>query len=119
MSFRSDLTEDLCTNFFNTDEFGEMVTLTRGNTSVTLQGLYDTPVVQNELGADSTAIEHFPRLFVRQADLPGGKPAKGDVFTLASTDFHTAIKIIALDNVFEKDGVVCYRCKYGVIQNNA
>ena len=117
MSFRSDLAADLNTNFFNVDEFGEMVTLTRGNTSVTLQGLYDTPVVQNDLGAESTAIEHFPRLFVRQADLPDGKPAKGDVFTLASTDFHTAIKIIALDYVFEKDGVVCYRCKYGVISN--
>jgi hypothetical protein len=119
MSFRGDLTDDLRTNFFNVDEFGEMVTLTRGNTSVTLQGLYDTPVVQNDLGAESTAIEHFPRLFVRQADLPGGKPAKGDVFTLSSTDFHTAIKLVALDYVFEKDGVVCYRCKYGVIQNNA
>lgn len=119
MSFRGDLTDDLRTNFFNVDEFGEMVTLTRGNTSVTLQGLYDTPVVQNDLGAESTAIEHFPRLFARQADLPGGKPAKGDVFTLSSTDFHTAIKLVALDYVFEKDGVVCYRCKYGVIQNNA
>ena len=117
MSFRSDLTEDLRTNFFNVDEFGEMVTLNRGQTQVALQGLYDTPVVQNELGADSTAIEHFPRLFVRQADLPGGKPSKDDVFTLASTDFHAAIKLVALDYVFEKDGVVCYRCKYGIITN--
>lgn len=117
MSFRSDLADDLNTNFFNVDEFGEMVSLERGQTTVSLQGLYDTPVVQNELGAESTAIEHFPRLFVRQADLPDGKPAKGDVFDLASTDFHTAIKLIALDYVFEKDGVVCYRCKYGVITN--
>lgn len=117
MSFRSDLTEDLSTNFFNVDEFGESVVLARGNSSVTMPGLYDTPVVQNDLGADSTAIEHFPRLFVRQADLPDGKPAKGDVFTLAATDFHTAIKLVALDYVFEKDGVVCYRCKYGVISN--
>ena len=117
MSFRSDLTDDLSTNFFNVDEFGETVSLTRGQTQVSLPGLYDTPVVQNELGADSTAIEHFPRLFVRQADLPGGKPAKNDVFDLASTDFHTAIKLVALDYVFEKDGVVCYRCKYGVVTN--
>lgn len=116
MAFRDDLADDLNANFFNVEEFGEMVTLKRGNAEVMLQGLFDTPVAESS-GTDVTAIEHYPRLFVRQADLPDGKPTKNDCFVLGSTGFHSAISLIALDFVFEKDGVVVYRCKHKEIKN--
>lgn len=119
MSFRSDLTDDLNTNFFNTEEFGELVTLKRGNAEASIHGLFDTPVEQNyAVGTDEDAIAHYPRLFVRQADLPGGKPLKDDQFVLASSEFHSALMLVALDFVFEKDGVVVYRCKYKAITAN-
>jgi len=112
MAFRDDLTNDLATSFFNTEDFGENLTLVRGATSATIQGLYDTPVANAESnGIDVEAITHYPRLFVRSADLPGGKPRKGDKFVLTSNQFHSSITLVALDYVFEKDGVVVYRCK--------
>ena len=117
MSFRDDLTDDLNANFFNVEEFGETATLQRGNAEATLQCLYDTPVdTDDSVGPDVSAVEHFPRLFVRQADLPGGKPSKDDKFVLGATQFHSAIVLICNEFVFEKDGVVVYRCKYGAPQ---
>lgn len=116
MSFKSDLTDDLNTNFFNTEEFGELVTLRRGSAEASVHGLFDTPVsTTDSMGPDVSVIDHFPRLFVRQADLPGGKPAKNDRFTLAASEFHSALSLVAIDFLFEKDGVVVYRCKYGAL----
>lgn len=115
MSFKSDLTDDLNANFFNAEEFGELVTLRRGAAETTVHGLFDTPVENDPNGLDVTAIEHYPRLFIRQADLPDGKPSKSDRFVLAASEFHSALALIAIDFVFEKDGVIVYRCKYGVL----
>lgn len=111
-TFLEDLTDDLAETFFNVEEFGESITLTRGETSATIKGLFDTPVANaDSMGIDVEAIAHYPRLFVRQADLPNGKPRKNDRFVLASNQFHSSISLVALDYVFEKDGVVVYRCK--------
>lgn len=111
-AFLDDLTADLANNFFNVEEFGENLTLIRGGTSTTIQGLYDSPVATaDSMGIDVEAIAHYPRLFVRQADLPGGKPSKNDRFALYSNQFHSSLSLVALDYVFEKDGVVVYRCK--------
>ena len=109
-AFREQLTKDLKATFFNKEEFGESVTLTRGNASVVMCGLFDSPGVGGEqVGGEVEAISHSPRLFVRSVDLPGGKPQKGDVFTLDSNEFHSARKLRAVDFVFERDGVVVYR----------
>lgn len=109
-AFREQLTKDLDATFFNTEEFGEMVTLTRDNVSVAIKGLFDTPGVGGEqVGGEVEAISHSPRLFVRSVDLPGGKPQKSDIFTLDSNEFHTARKLKAVDFVFEQDGTVVYR----------
>lgn len=110
MSFKADLNSDLHEVFFNTEEFGEVVTLTRGKDSVAMRGLFDSPGVSGEqLGGEVEAISHAPRLFVRSVDLPNGKPAKGDVFELIANDLHAARKLRAVDYVFEQDGTVVYR----------
>ena len=120
MSFRDDLAEDLNANFFNTEEFGETATLHRGNAEVSLQCLYDSPVISEaSVGPDVGTVEHYPRLFVRSIDLPNGKPQGGDRFDLDATGFHSAISLIAKDYVFEKDGVVMYRCEYTEVKANA
>ena len=46
----------------------------------------------------------------------GQRPAKNDKFVLSANQFHSALTLIANDFVFEKDGVVVYRCKYGATQ---
>lgn len=109
MSFKDDLMDDLDESFFNEDEFGEVVTLTRGGVSCKLKGLFDSPEVVNESVGEVSAIAHAPRLFVRISDLPDSKPRKNDVFTLGVTPFHPAMKLSAIDFVSEKDGVVVYR----------
>jgi hypothetical protein len=120
MSFRDDLTEDLNANFFNVEEFGETITLRRGNAEASIQCLYDSPVISDaSVGTDVNTVEHFPRLFVRSVDLPDGKPQRDDRFDLASTEFHSAISLIAMDFVFEKDGTVMYRCKQVEVKTNA
>ena len=101
--------DDLADSFFNTDEFGEEVTLIRGGNSYAMKGLYDSPEVSNESVGEVSAIAHAPRLFVRISDLPDSKPRKTDVFTLGITPFHPAMKLSAIDFVSEKDGVVVYR----------
>lgn len=108
MSFKDDLMNDLDETFFNPDDFGEEVTLTRGNNSVVMRGLFDTPGLSEDVG-EVSVIAHEPRLFVRSSDLPDSKPRKGDVFTLGSTPFHRAMKLSAIDFVFEKDGTVVYK----------
>jgi hypothetical protein len=109
MSFKDDLMNDLDNSFFNENEFGEVVTLTRGGVSRQLKGLFDSPEVVNENVGEVSAIAHAPRLFVRISDLPDSKPRKNDVFTLGITPFHPAMKLSAIDFVSEKDGVVVYR----------
>ena len=110
-AFRTQLTEDLRATFFNPEEFGEQVTLTRGNTSVAMRGLFDAPGIEGgeQLGGDVNSISHAPRLFVRSADLPDNKPLKGDIFALELNEFHKARKLRAVDFVFEQDGAVVYR----------
>lgn len=109
-SFKAGLINDLDSTFFNTEEFGELATLTRGGTSVDLKVLYDSPSLDGlEIGSPVEAIAHRPRLFVNATMLPDGVPRKGDLFALASTEFHTAGNFKAVDFVFEKDGVVVYR----------
>ena len=108
MSFKDDLMNDLDETFFNPDDFGEEVTLTRGRESVVMKGLFDSPGLSEDVG-EVSVIAHEPRLFVRSSDLPDSKPRKGDVFTLGSTHFHRAMKLSAIDFVFEKDGTVVYK----------
>lgn len=109
-SFRTALVDDLDSNFFSIEEFGESVTLTRGGSSHTMQALYDAPSLDGlDIGSSVDAIAHRPRLFVRASALPEGTPRKGDSFTLASTEFHAALNLKAVDFVFEKDGVVVYK----------
>jgi hypothetical protein len=108
MSFKDDLMNDLDETFFNPDDFGEEVTLTRGNNSVTMRGLFDAPGLSEDVG-EVSVIAHEPRLFVRSSDLPDSKPRKDDVFTLGSTPFHREMKLSAIDFVFEKDGTVVYK----------
>lgn len=109
MSFKDDLMNDLAESFFNPDDFGEEVTLTRGSESVVMRGLFDTPGLSNEDVGDVSVIAHTIRLFVRTSDLPDSKPRKGDVFALGSTPFHRPMKLSAIDFVFEKDGTVVYK----------
>lgn len=109
MSFKDDLMQDLNDSFFNENEFGEVVTLIRGNNSVAMRGLFDTPGLSEESVGEVSVIAHELRLFVRSSDLPDSKPRKGDVFTLGSTPFHRAMKLSAIDFVFEKDGTVVYK----------
>lgn len=109
MSFKDDLMQDLNDSFFNENEFGEVVTLIRGGASYQMKGLFDTPGLSNESVDEVSVIAHEPRLFVRSSDLPDSKPRKGDVFALGSTLFHRAMKLSAIDFVFEKDGTVVYK----------
>ncbi len=102
---------DLAETFFNENEFGEIVTLTRGKESYEIKGLYDSPEVPSESVGDVGAIAHVHRLFVRVSDLPESKPRKNDVFSLGATPFHGPVKLAAIDFVSEKDGVVVYRLK--------
>lgn len=109
MSFKDSLINDLHDSFFNTNEFGEDVVLIRNGERKTIPGLYDEQSLDgSSIGAEVEAISHRPRLFVTAADLPNGKPVKGDRFELSKTPFHKSLKLIAKDFVFEKDGVVIY-----------
>ena len=73
MSFKDDLMNDLDETFFNPDDFGEEVTLTRGRDSVVMRGLFDTPGLSEESVGEVSVIAHEPRLFVRSSDLPDSK----------------------------------------------
>lgn len=109
MSFKDSLINDLNNSFFNRNEFGEDVVLIRNGQQYSLQGLYDEQSLDgSSIGAEVEAISHRPRLFVTAADLPNGKPVKGDRFSLSKTPFHSALTLVARDFVFEKDGVVIY-----------
>lgn len=110
MSFKEMYIADMRATSLNVDEFGETVTLTRGENSFTLAGCFDTPSLDGAaIGAEVEAIAHQPRLFVCAADLPEQKPERGDRFTLGATAFHAAGVYYAVDFAFEKDGSVCYK----------
>lgn len=112
MSFKSSIMSDAKGVFLNTDDFGEVVTLIRGGTQYSVQGLYDElPLNGEDLGGGVDAISHNPRLFVSVADLPNGKPRKGDVFVLSLNEFHEAKRLIAKDFEMPKDGMVVYYLK--------
>ena len=110
MSLRDDMMNDLADSFLNTDEFGEVVTLTRGGKTYEMQGLYDSPAVSSDV-IDIDSIAHSCRLIVRASDLPDSKPRKGDTFALASNQFHTALNLEVRDFVFEKDGTVIFQLR--------
>lgn len=115
MSFKDMYLADLRATSLNVNEFGETVTLTRSGLSKTLAGCFDTPSLDGAaIGAEVEAIAHQPRLFVCAADLPGGKPEKGDRFALGATPFHAAGNYYAVDFAFEKDGSVCYKLQEDV-----
>ena len=112
MSFKEQMVGDLTEVFLNPDDFGEVVMLVRGKSTVSLLGLYDEiPLNGEDIGAGVEAISHNPRLFVSASALPDCKPRKGDVFVLAANEFHTAKRLVAKDFEFPKDGIVVYYMK--------
>lgn len=113
MSFKDDLNSDLDTVFFDLDEFGEQVTLTRGAQSYTMRGLYDVQCLDGEtLEGDVSAISHRPCITVSSADLPGGVARKGDLWTVAETPLHRSASLRAVDFASEADGVVVIQLEY-------
>ena len=104
--------QDLDNSFLNVDDFGEVVTLRRGDNQYSVKGLYDElPLNGEDMGAGVDAISHNPRLFVSASSLPNGFPKKGDKFDLESNEFHSSKKLVAKDFEFPKDGVVVYYLK--------
>lgn len=113
MSFKSDMNDDLQSVFFNIEEFGEQVTLTRSGTQYSMRGMFDVQCLDGEtLGNDVSAISHRPRLFVRSVDLPECKARKNDLWDVAATPQHPAYALRAVDFAFEADGVVVYQLEF-------
>lgn len=113
MSFKSDMNDDLQSVFFNLEEFGEQVTLTRSGTQYSMCGMFGVQCLDGEtLGNDVSAISHRPRITVRSADLPGGVARKGDLWTVAETPLHRSASLRAVDFASEADGVVVIQLEY-------
>lgn len=109
-AFSESLNEDLFDNYFNDEEFGDAVVLVRGSERISLRGLYDTMVVENDPSADLPAISHRPRLMVRKVDLPGQVARKGDVFELVQKNgVHKTLRLKAVEFADESYGVVTYQ----------
>lgn len=109
-AFSESLNEDLFDNYFNDEEFGDAVVLVRGSERISMRGLYDTMVVENDPSADLPAISHRPRLMVRKVDLPGQVARKGDVFELVQKNgVHKTLRLKAVEFVDESYGVVTYQ----------
>lgn len=109
-AFSESLNEDLFDNYFNDEEFGDAVVLVRGSERISMRGLYDTMVVENDPSADLPAISHRPRLMVRKVDLPGQVARKGDVFELVQKNgVHKTIRLKAVEFADESYGVVTYQ----------
>lgn len=109
-AFSESLNEDLFDNYFNDEEFGDAVVLVRGSERISMRGLYDTMVVENDPSADLPAISHRPRLMVRKVDLPGQVARKGDVFELVQKNgVHKTLRLKAVDFADESYGVVTYQ----------
>ena len=109
-AFSESLNEDLFDNYFNDEEFGDAVVLVRGSERISMRGLYDTMVVENDPSADLPAISHRPRLMVRKVDLPGQVARKGDVFELVQKNgVHKTVRLKAVEFADESYGVVTYQ----------
>lgn len=109
-AFSESLNEDLFDNYFNDEEFGDAVVLVRGSERISMSGLYDTMVVENDPSADLPAISHRPRLMVRKVDLPGQVARKGDVFELVQKNgVHKTLRLKAVEFADESYGVVTYQ----------
>jgi hypothetical protein len=109
-AFSESLNEDLFDNYFNDEEFGDAVVLIRGSERISMRGLYDTMVVENDPSADLPAISHRPRLMVRKVDLPGQVARKGDVFELVQKNgVHKTLRLKAVEFADESYGVVTYQ----------
>lgn len=109
-AFSESLNEDLFDNYFNDEEFGDAVVLVRGSERISMRGLYDTMVVENDPSADLPAIAHRPRLMVRKVDLPGQVARKGDVFELVQKNgVHKTLRLKAVEFADESYGVVTYQ----------
>jgi len=109
-AFSESLNEDLFDNYFNDEEFGDAVVLVRGSERISMRGLYDTMVVENDPSADLPAISHRPRLMVRKVDLPGQVARKGDVFELVQKNgVHKTLRLKATEFADESYGVVTYQ----------
>lgn len=109
-AFSESLNEDLFDNYFNDEEFGDAVILVRGSERISMRGLYDTMVVENDPSADLPAISHRPRLMVRKVDLPGQVARKGDVFELVQKNgVHKTLRLKAVEFADESYGVVTYQ----------
>lgn len=109
-AFSESLNEDLFDNYFNDEEFGDAVVLVRGSERISMRGLYDTMVVENDPSADLPAISHRPRLMVRKVDLPGKVARKGDVFELVQKNgVHKTLRLKAVEFADESYGVVTYQ----------
>lgn len=109
-AFSESLNEDLFDNYFNDEEFGDAVVLVRGSGRISMRGLYDTMVVENDPSADLPAISHRPRLMVRKVDLPGQVARKGDVFELVQKNgVHKTLRLKVVEFADESYGVVTYQ----------
>lgn len=112
-AFDEMLSKDLQDNFFNPEEFGEVVSLIRSGVTFRINALFMNPSLDGEsVGASVEAIAHQPTLSVSLSDLPGFLPAKSDLFELSEKPgLHKSGTYIAEDFVDEADGVVVYKLK--------
>lgn len=109
-AFSESLNDDLNNVFFDAEAFGDAVVLVRGSERISMRGLYDTMVVENDPSADLPAISHRPRLMVRKVDLPGQVARKGDVFELVQKNgAHKTLRLKAVEFADESYGVVTYQ----------
>ena len=102
------IAEDLRNVFFNPEEFGEEVLLQRGETSVRVRAMFDSPSMQGQaLGSDAVVISHQPRLFLSASELPDNKVEKYDLVTISSkAPLHKAGTFEVVDFANESDGVI-------------
>jgi hypothetical protein len=81
--FLQALDRDLTDTFFNLEEFGELVTFTRGAVVVELPALFDRPFSDlSTAGGEISISENRPRVIVREIDVPGGEILSSDRFTI-------------------------------------
>ena len=106
MGFKDDLNQDMLSNHFNTDEFGEVITYTpaSGDPAVQIQAIYDEPALSEQFGASVSGISHQPRLFVRLIDLPSGSPDRGDTVEISQNEWHKAKTLRVVDTANEQLG---------------
>lgn len=105
------LDDDLRDLFLNPEEFGEVVTISRGDSVSQVRAMFDSPSMQGQnLGSDASVISHQPRIFFSVAELPENKVEKGDIVTLcAKMHQHKAGCYEVVDFAEESDGmIVCH-----------